>query len=519
MSRTHTVPCQGAWLIWTSSWNIVTFRGVKDCLEVLRVGGGLDNGRRTRRGRMDDWRYLYIEDSPIAASQDQTVLEAPVSRLHVGHDDDSDPNEGLRKKRGVPWEVPPIRLPPISPPKAASTSCDPDRPRLFHMFWAGPFTDKPYVSLLSFLFTQNLGMHHAPGQRERTCRPQIWLWINPRPAAAALPNPDATRQMEDELKSNPWSAPFLHQRFKDVIQFKLWNTTAQFDSVPELKDEWRGREWFYSAGKKIASTKKSQGKERAGSTSSSTYDRLSVILSDTARFILCHRFGGIYLDADTLFLRDYTELLNQPSAFAYRWSRLPLYNTAVLKLNKGSALGKMIIKTAVKNGMDFHPMSVARYLKDAGMQRLLVRLPDAMFDSAWLNAEEYQIERPPMPYFTSFEQFFETPVKESAVPQAVGFDGFFKGAYSYHFHNFWWKPFDPVRNFPDLGPRFEEPERKARAAMRRGKGTEDMADDMIDIDVDERDLSWATVLKRTFEAYVRGERPNMYGEWLDWGEE
>ena len=33
---------------------------------------------------------------------------------------------------------------------------------------------------------------------------------------------------------------------------------------------------------------------------------------------------------------------------------------------------------------------------------------------------------------------------------------------------------------------------------------------------DKRDLGWATVLKRTFEAYIRGERPNMYGEWLQW---
>jgi WD repeat and SOF domain-containing protein 1 len=31
-----------------------------------------------------------------------------------------------------------------------------------------------------------------------------------------------------------------------------------------------------------------------------------------------------------------------------------------------------------------------------------------------------------------------------------------------------------------------------------------------------RDLHWAGVLKRTFEAYIRGERPNMYGEWLQW---
>jgi lipopolysaccharide biosynthesis glycosyltransferase len=41
-----------------------------------------------------------------------------------------------------------------------------------------------------------------------------------------------------------------------------------------------------------------------------------------ARFLLCHRFGGIYLDADTLLLRDFEELFNWPGAFAYRWSRM-----------------------------------------------------------------------------------------------------------------------------------------------------------------------------------------------------
>lgn len=34
------------------------------------------------------------------------------------------------------------------------------------------------------------------------------------------------------------------------------------------------------------------------------------------------------------------------------------------------------------------------------------------------------------------------------------------------------------------------------------------------IEDDERDLAWAAVMKRTFEAFVRGERPNMYGEWF-----
>lgn len=33
---------------------------------------------------------------------------------------------------------------------------------------------------------------------------------------------------------------------------------------------------------------------------------------------------------------------------------------------------------------------------------------------------------------------------------------------------------------------------------------------------EELDLSWSTVLKRTFEAFLRGDRGNLYGEWIAW---
>jgi WD repeat and SOF domain-containing protein 1 len=87
--------------------------------------------------------------------------------------------------------------------------------------------------------------------------------------------------------------------------------------------------------------------------------------------------------------------------------------------------------------------------------------------------------------------------------------------------DFRWKPFDPSRNWPDLGPRFIEAELAARRALRSGvttregqTGSEDDQEDRVEDD--RRDLDWATVMKRTFEAYVRGERPNMYGEMLRW---
>lgn len=36
-----------------------------------------------------------------------------------------------------------------------------------------------------------------------------------------------------------------------------------------------------------------------------------------------------------------------------------------------------------------------------------------------------------------FADFFNTPMQNSAAPHALGFRGFFRGSYSYHFHNFW----------------------------------------------------------------------------------
>ena len=82
-----------------------------------------------------------------------------------------------------------------------------------------------------------------------------------------------------------------------------------------------------------------------------------------------------------------------------------------------------------------------------------------------------------------------------------------------------WKPFDPSRNWPDLGPRFAKGEQKARATLKADAATTD-ADNESEyedkVSDDKRDLDWATVLKRTFESYIRGERPNMYGEWMQW---
>ncbi|KAK1232320.1 hypothetical protein PQX77_004571 [Marasmius sp. AFHP31] len=520
--------------------DFATGKYVRDCLEVLRVGAGLDSGKRVRRVVPDDWKYVFVEDSESLRHHARTPSpppQPPIKRqaeansyremLRSEHESENDP-DAFAKSRRAGWEPSPIQLPMVQQPfahhhqQSASKSgsdvyCDPEQPRLFHMFWTGAFTDKPYLAILSFLYTQNLGLHLSPSDAtglSRICAPKLMLWINPGFVFTML-NPHAEEDTFKSLRTNQWSAPFLHSRFKDIIEFKFWNTTEQLESVEELKHDWSKAKTIFNSGgytipmptwaknwppqSSVADKVEQKGGEPTGSAAEPEgemeTDKISVVLSDMARFIVCHTYGGVYLDADTLFLRDWEELWGWRGAFAYRWSFHENYNTAVLRLNKGSALGTFLLRTALKNDFDFHPMTITDYLKDAKMEELLFRLPDAMFDSAWLNMEGYQRERPPMPYFSKFEEFFETPAVDSATPQIVGFDGFFKGAFSYHFHNSWSRLSDSTRNFPDLGPHLSN-------------GT------AISTAEDKRDLDWSAVLKRTFEAYLRGERPNMYGEWI-----
>ncbi|KAH7104907.1 hypothetical protein BKA62DRAFT_429373 [Auriculariales sp. MPI-PUGE-AT-0066] len=494
---------------------------VRDCLEYLRVASGLDDLPGRTSEQVDAWRYAFIE-----AQQPATESAA----LFI---DQTSPSRAFKLRPG-PLEKA-LDLPAVvsrsNDVDLPAGSCDPAYPRIFHMFWAGPFTDKPYMAILSYLYTQNTGLDRLFGASNNTilvCRPKFWIWIATGQPSGSVTNITAA------LADNPWSEPFLHPRFKDVIEFREWDTTAQLDSIPELRNDWRQfQDALINSGGYIVN---------AESRKKQDYDKPSVLLSNLARWVLCHRFGGIYIDADTIFLRDWEELWGWRGAFAYRWSFHDKFNSAVLRMHAGSAIGSFIFRTALRNGLDFHPMKVSKYLQDGQLDRLLFRCPDALFDPGFLTAEKYQMDRPPSPEFNEFGHFFEAPLRHSAAPQVVGFDGFFRGAWSYHWHSFWKASFDAVSDWPELGPRFIDGESRQRrrllmqrtqslksetqkekaARSRMAKAAQNTAHTsqagLEDMDP-HRDLSWSTVLKRTFEAYVRGERPSMYGEWLVWPDE
>ena len=381
---------------------------------MLRIGAELDvSARRVRGGPDTHFKYIYVAEQDVGYSR--SLL----------HDNDSvlveNENRRYRAKRAVHGGSR-VRLPPLpfTDTQSSHSMCHGLEKRIFHMFWTGAFTDKPYMALLSFLFTQNLGLHLPVAEPQSHCTTELWFWIT-QPDWTTYKRPTWEKRMLFELQASPWASMFLHPRFADVIKFKVWDTVDQLNAVEELKDDWRKHRIFKSllVREEEANIPSVVGPENVtrdvasvsanltvrsptdGPASASDYDKPSVALSDLVRFILCHRFGGIYLDVDTIFLRDWEELWGIPNAFSYRWSRLQRYNTAVLRMHQASALGSFLLRTAVKNGMDFHPIAIGRYLRDAQMENLLFRLPDALFDSAWLMDEGYHPDRPPQPYLAS----------------------------------------------------------------------------------------------------------------------
>jgi len=213
------------------------FKYVRDCLEVLRIGAGLDVGKRVRRGNVDRWNYIYQEDADIEPKPMRNLDPWQIPgqlKTHTAAKEDLAGDLVFDDKNRL---EPSLHLADIIPynsyPKLGQP-CDPDYSRLFHIFWAGPFTDKPYMAVLSFLYTQNTGLHlqEATDDASNVCRPKFLIWINPGPAAS-VPNPNALHDMYDSLAANPWSAPFLHPRFREVVEFRLWNTcSTRVSSAP-----------------------------------------------------------------------------------------------------------------------------------------------------------------------------------------------------------------------------------------------------------------------------------------------
>lgn len=199
---------------------------------------------------------------------------------------------------------------------------------------------------------------------------------------------------------------------------------------------------------------------------------------------------------DTMFLRDLRPLLITANlSFAERWGAHPglgEYNTAYLRLQPNSSLSSLILQGASKMGVNFHPRVVGRMLAKTGFHTDLVMFETALFDPLWSEFDNDRIGRCCTPCLTDFGQFYQTraisnewitlPPADRSIPKPEQgnvesrtlnrtLSNFYRGAYTHHIHNQW--------------------SRKVNLG------------------------SWIWVADQTYNQFLRGLRPNPYGEYWD----
>nr|CAG8499369.1 10420_t:CDS:1 [Entrophospora candida] len=304
---------------------------------------------------------------------------------------------------------------------------------IFHVYWKGIITDKLALMMKSFIYTQPLD-----------CA-KLYVWIE---------------DLKENYKENA-NMKLLKKFIPKHIELRNWNTKEQLSSI-DLFNGWD--KIFAGEG--------------------------TVSFSDLVRFALLYKYGGIYVDADVLLLRDMRPFYYSNFEFSYHWSYKDEYNTAILRLWKNSDTAALVIKGAMINDLDFHPYRIKNYLSggkaDDSMalkeaNKKLYMLPVGLFDPLFLKHDLKQVDSILSPNLFSTSQMFEADLIENEFPDVNltkptsplvlrNIDYFFRGAYAYHWHNHWEKeiPFS----------------------------------------------SWMGVIQTAYNQFMEGKRSNLYNELL-----
>lgn len=137
------------------------------------------------------------------------------------------------------------------------------------------------------------------------------------------------------------------------------------------------------------------------------------------------------MDVDVLFLRDLQPLFM--IEFAYRWSILDGFNTAVLQVFPQSNTTEIIMGQGLhsKSPYAFYPTSIHKY----ALPRTFYRLPCALFDPLWLafdgaDPKSDKVWKSGGNYSNGFKDSFSNHSGISRQGRNV-----FNGAFAFHWHS------------------------------------------------------------------------------------
>ena len=241
----------------------------------------------------------------------------------------------------------------------------------YHIFWnvGLPFGRKQMLPIKSFLCTQNLN------------NSTLNVWSN------------------IDLSDNEYLKPYL-----PYINVKIWNPIKESQNTP-LENR------FDLLG---------------------VNDNMNWAAGDLFRILVLHNYGGVYVDVDVVFLKDFAPLLNQE--FMYKWSfQKDMINGAIMRMFKNSQLSidlmnRMILKPAMPGTTAW---STDLYQEVRSFNKNWTVFPCGFFNTEWqikLSPEEKND-----PKNTELIKFIVYPFKKTEITESNMYDGVF----SWHWHNGW----------------------------------------------------------------------------------
>uniref|UniRef100_A0A7S3F116 Alpha-1,4-N-acetylglucosaminyltransferase n=1 Tax=Haptolina ericina TaxID=156174 RepID=A0A7S3F116_9EUKA len=222
-----------------------------------------------------------------------------------------------------------VRRLPQGAPLCPDARRDPNGKVIFHVYWSAlkSLHRHAFRLIASYLATQDL------------TTTELWLW-SPR-----------------EMKRDPLFQPFL--------------------KVPNVKTK------RYDADAEVEGGPLSRHPRRKSITG--TTDNKAWADGDLFRLSILHKYGGVYIDADTVLLRDFTPLLGME--FVYNWGNdCTLPNGAIMRLHQGSQAGKgmlHVLATRRPGGISWGPETYQAYWLKTNKKGIDV-LPTCFFNPHWL---------------------------------------------------------------------------------------------------------------------------------------
>ena len=250
---------------------------------------------------------------------------------------------------------------------------------LYHMYWYGTFSLKQAFAVKSFLATQDLKSS------------ELLLWLDGESGYAGY-------------HENPLLKPYL-----PFLHVRRFDPTAEAPDTPL-----EGRPKLYHGS--------------------------LAVRSDFFRFVVLYKYGGVYADMDTMFLRDMRILLRDGyfhDEFCYRWSaHLPYGNTAVLRLRERSETAiALLARCGEVNSC--HPRNVLQFSENKDLNLLV--LPCPFFDPLWPHSDRQdRYEAVPFHRFEDFFRRFGWWFRQNSTIRS--YRDFFPGAFAYQWHNCWNAP-------------------------------------------------------------------------------